>query len=160
MSKKVPVNICPETSARWDMVDVRVISTTHALCGSHAFQHSPSALRRIEVSTVSKIPGFTRISLQEFFTRCCNTSKPLIGAEYTEVFRCLHSQKLRGLRSGDRAGQLTWPPHPIHCSPKVCFRCCLIARRKWGGAPSCMNHMCCRWWRGTCLKNTGKSFTK
>jgi hypothetical protein len=33
-------------------------------------------------------------------------------------------------------------------------------RRKWGGAASCMNHMCRHWWRGTCYKITGKSFTK
>jgi hypothetical protein len=32
-------------------------------------------------------------------------------------------------------------------------------RRKWGGAPSCTNHICCRWWRDTCSKSTGKSFT-
>jgi hypothetical protein len=66
-----------------------------------------SALRRTEVSTLSKIPGFTRLSRQAFFTRCCNTSKSLIGAEVTEVFRCLYGKKSRVLRSGDRAGQLT-----------------------------------------------------
>jgi hypothetical protein len=26
--------------------------------------------------------------------------------------------------------------------------------------PPCMNHICHRWWRGTCCKSTGKSFTK
>jgi hypothetical protein len=40
MSIKVPVYICPETNACWDMGDVHVISTAHALCGSHAFQHN------------------------------------------------------------------------------------------------------------------------
>jgi hypothetical protein len=100
------------------------------------------------VRTLSKIPACTRISWQTFSSRCCNTCKPFIGAEYTKVFRCPHSQKSRGLRSGDRAGQLTGPPRPIHCSPKFWFKCSLIMRRKWYGAPSCMIHMCCRWWRG------------
>jgi hypothetical protein len=119
-----------------------------------------SAFCHTEGPTVSKIPGFTRISWQAFSTRCCNTSKSLIGAEYTKVFRCPHSQESRGLRSRDRAGQLTGPPRHIYCSPKVWFRCYLTVRRKWGGAPSCMNHICCRWWTDTCSKSTGKSFTK
>ena len=34
---------------------------------------------------LSKIPDFTRISWYEFDTRRCNTSKPLIGPEYTKV---------------------------------------------------------------------------
>jgi hypothetical protein len=111
-----------------------------------------SALPRTEVYTLLKIPGFTRISWQAFSTRCCYTSKSSIGVEYTKVFRCPH----RGLRSGDRAGQLTGPPLPIHCSPKVWFRCCLTMPRQWVGAPSCMNRMCCRWWRGTCSKGSGR----
>jgi hypothetical protein len=39
MSKKVPVNICPETIACSDMGDVLVILAGYAICGSHAFQH-------------------------------------------------------------------------------------------------------------------------
>jgi hypothetical protein len=56
-----------------------------------------SALHRTEMRTMSKIPGFTRVFWQTFSTRCCNTSKSLIGAECTAVFRCPHSQKSRGL---------------------------------------------------------------
>jgi hypothetical protein len=62
-----------------------------------------SALRRTEVRTLLKIPGFTRIFWQAFSTRCRNTSKSLIGAEHTKVFRCPQSQKSRWLGSGDRA---------------------------------------------------------
>jgi hypothetical protein len=159
MSKQFPVNTCPETSACWDMGDVRVISKADAVCGSHEFQHN-FQLFITEVGSLSEIPGFTRIFWQPFSTRCCDNPKSLIGAEYTKTFRCPHSQKSRGLRSGDHAGQFTAPPRPIHCSPKVWFRCCLTMLMKWGGAPSCMNLMCCRWWRGTCSKSTGKSFTK
>jgi hypothetical protein len=65
---------------------------------------------------------FHSISRQAFSTRC-NASKSFICAEFTKVFSCLHSQKSRKLRSGDRAGQLAGPPRPIHCSPKVWFRC-------------------------------------
>jgi hypothetical protein len=68
--------------------------------------------------------------------------------------------KIQGLRSRARAAQLTGPRRPLHCSPKVWFRCCLTMWRKCGGAPSCMNQMCCRWWRGTCSNSTGKSFIK
>jgi hypothetical protein len=61
-----------------------------------------------------------------------------IGAEYNKVFRSPLSQKEkkknRGLKSGDRAGQWTGPPRPIHCSPKVWFMCCLTLRRKCVGA--------------------------
>jgi hypothetical protein len=117
-----------------------------------------SALCCTEVCALLKIPGFTRISWQAFCTHCCNTSKSLINAEYTKVFRCLNSQKSRGLRLRDGAGQLTGPPCPIHCPPKVWFRCCLTMWRKWGGVPSCVNHMCW-WWRGTCSKSTGKLCT-
>jgi hypothetical protein len=111
-----------------------------------------AALRRTEVRTLSEIPGFTQISWQTFSTRCCNTSKSLIGAEYTKAFTYPHSKKSIGLRSADRAGQLTAPPRPIHCSPKVWFRWRLTIGRKWDGSPSCMNHTCCRWWRGACSR--------
>jgi hypothetical protein len=69
------------------------------------------------------------------------------------------AKNFRELRSGDHAGQLAGPLHPIRCSPKVWFRCCMTVWRKWGGAPSCMTHMCFHWWRGICSKNTGKAFT-
>jgi hypothetical protein len=35
-----PPAVCPETVARWDMGDVRVISATDTVRGSHAFQHN------------------------------------------------------------------------------------------------------------------------
>jgi hypothetical protein len=117
-------------------------------------------LLHTEMPTLSKIHGFAWLARQALSIHCCNTSKSLSGTEYTKVCRCPHSQKSRGLRSGDNAGQLTGRPWFIHCSPKVQFRCCLAVQRKWDGALSCMNHMCCYWWRGTCSKSTGKSFTK
>jgi hypothetical protein len=117
-----------------------------------------SALRCTEVHNLSNIPAFTRISWRPFSTRCCNISKSQIDAEYTKAFRCSQSQKARGLRSGDCAGQFTAPPRPSHCSVKVWPRCCLTMRRKRGVTPSCVN-MCC-WWRGICSKCTGKSLIK
>jgi hypothetical protein len=88
----------PETNARWDMADARLISMLF-LCISTQLP----TVRHTEARTLPKIPGFTRLSWRGFSTRCCNTSKPLIGSEYTKEFRCPHSQKSRGLRSGDRA---------------------------------------------------------
>jgi hypothetical protein len=70
---------------------------------------------------------------------CSDTSKSLIGAEYTKSFRWPHSHKCRALWSGDCVGQLTGLPRPIHSSQKVWSKCCLTMRRKWGGAPSCMH---------------------
>jgi hypothetical protein len=98
-----------------------------------------SALRRIDVFILSKIFGFTQFSWQAFSTRCCNTANSLIASEFTKDFRCSNSQKSIGLRPGDRAGQVTGPLCPIHCSLKVWFRCCRKMHRKWGDAPSCMN---------------------
>jgi hypothetical protein len=87
-----------------------------------------SALRRTEVRTLSKISGFNRIPWHAFSVPCCSTSKSMIGAEYTKIFTCPHSQSSGGLRSGDRAGQLTWLLRPVQCSPKVWFRFCLTMR--------------------------------
>jgi hypothetical protein len=109
--------------------------------------------------TLLNLPGLTQLYWQTFSTRCCNTSNSLVGAEYTKDFTCPHSQKSRVLRSEDHQDQLIAPPRPLHCSSKVCFRCCLTVRRKWGGVPSFMNHMCC-WWRSTRSKSTGKSLVR
>jgi hypothetical protein len=40
MCNKVTVNLYPESSACWDMDDVRVISAAYALCGYHVLQHN------------------------------------------------------------------------------------------------------------------------
>jgi hypothetical protein len=53
-----------------------------------------SALRHTQVSTLSKTPGFTRISRRAFSARGCNT---LIDVEYTRSIRCPHSHNSRGL---------------------------------------------------------------
>jgi hypothetical protein len=110
--------------------------------------------------TLLKIPRFTWISWQAFSSHCCNSSKTLIGAEYTKVFRCLHRPKARGLRSGDHAGELTRPPCSIHCLSKVWLRCCLKMLGIWISAPSRMILRYCHSWRVTCSKSTGKSFSK
>jgi hypothetical protein len=142
------------------MGNVHVISTADALCGSHAFQHN----FQLFVAQRCEFCWQFLASLESLDRNCPLVAaiplKPLISTEYIKVFRCAHSQESRGLRSGDPAGKLTGPPRPTHCSQKVWFRCGLTMRRKWGGAPSSMNHMCCRWWRGTCSKCTGKSSTK
>jgi hypothetical protein len=63
---------------------------------------------------------------------------------------------MTGIRFSFRAG----PPCLIHFSPKVWFRCFLSMRRKWNDVPSCMNHLCCSWWRCKSSKIAGESFTK
>jgi hypothetical protein len=79
-------------------------------------------LPRTQFCNLSTVLGFTLVPWQAFCTRCCNACKSLIDTEYTEAFRCPHSQTSRGLRSGGHASQLTGPPHPIYCSLKVYFR--------------------------------------
>jgi hypothetical protein len=140
MSKKVPVSICPEISACWYTVKVRLISAADAAYGSRIFQHNFQLFYRGGHSV--EMPGFARISWKTFPTRC-NISKSLIVAECDKVCRCSHSPKSRGLRLENHVGQLTGPPWSIHCSPKVWFRCCLPMRRKyiWVVVPSRMNHM-------------------
>lgn len=51
--------------------------------------------------------------------------KSMIGFEY--------SQKSTGLMSDDSVSQLTGLASPVHCPPKVWFKCSLIVNRKWGG---------------------------
>jgi hypothetical protein len=131
MSKTFPVNIYKKTVSAdmfiWSLQQMLYVVSMH--------------FNTTFISCLPKILGFNRISWQVFSTRCCSTSKSLISAEYTKVFRCPHSQKSKGLLSGDCAGQMTEPLCPIHCSLKVWFRCCLTVQRKWDGAPSCMNYM-------------------
>jgi hypothetical protein len=90
-----------------------------------------SALRRTEVRTLCrKFLGSLESPDSHSLLVAVTPLKSSIGAEYNKIFRCPQSQKSRGLRSGDRAGQLTGSPRPIRCSPKVLFRCCLTMRRK------------------------------
>jgi hypothetical protein len=131
-----------------------------ALCGSHAFQHNfhPFVAQRCVLCRkfLVSLESPDRLS-------------PLVAVIHLSHWSVLNTpkslgvpraKKSRGLRSGDHAGQLTGPPRPIHCSSKAWFGCCLAIRRKWDGAPSCKNRMCCRWWRGTCYKITIRSFSK
>lgn len=67
------------------------------------------------ISTLDAVRG------QAFSALCGNSPTALIGFEYTEVFRRPHSQKSRGLTSGDDTGQLTGTPCRLH----VWFGCCL-----------------------------------
>jgi hypothetical protein len=97
-----------------------------------------------EVRTLSTIPGLNRIFWHAFSIHCCNTSEVIDRRLIHQSFRWSQSQKSRALISGDRVGQLTAPPPPMHCSPKVWFRRCLTVRRKWVSGPSYMNHMSCR----------------
>jgi hypothetical protein len=106
------------------------------------------ALRGTEVRTLSRITGFIRISWWAFSTLCCYTSLSHWSALNTLKSSGVPTAKnSRGLRSGDRVGQLTGTPRPVHGSLKVWFRCCLAMQRNWAGTTSRMNRMCCHWWR-------------
>jgi len=98
-------------------------------------------LRLIEVYAVPNIPRKHQLLVVSI------PLKALIGFEYI--------QKSKGL-SDDSAGQSTRFASP----PKFWFRCCLTVNRKWGGVPSCMNHIGCRWRGGTLSKDKGISLNK
>jgi hypothetical protein len=60
----------------------------------------------------------------------------------------------------EHAGQFTGP-HALSTAHRSSgFRCCLTMRRKFGIDPSCMNRICCQWWRGTYSKSNGKPLKK
>jgi hypothetical protein len=90
----LPVSTLPETSACWNMSDVRVICTADAVMYLPCISTQLSVLSRTDVLT----PGFTRNSWQALSSRCCDTCKSLIGAERTDVFRCPHSQKSTNIK--------------------------------------------------------------
>jgi len=71
----------PNTSVCQDIGGVRVLSTTDALCCSHA------CLNNCQLLVSQKCVFFQKflVSLEFPDTRCCNTSKPSIGPEYTKV---------------------------------------------------------------------------
>jgi hypothetical protein len=104
------------------MVHVLVNSTANALCGSHAFQHNFQLFVAQRCIICRILLLLLESPERHFSTPCCNISMSLTDAEYAEVFRCFRSQKSRGLRSGDRAGQFIGPPRPSHCSPKAWLR--------------------------------------
>jgi hypothetical protein len=71
-----------------------------------------------------------------------------------QSFTYTRNQKYGHLSLGDRAGELTGFPLPVHCSPKVWFRCSeneVVSHRAW---TKCM---CRRWQRG---RGTGKSLIR
>jgi len=51
-----------------------------------------------------------------------------MDSEHNKAFRKTRSQNPRGLRLEDCVGQLTEPPRPSNCLPKVWFVCCLTVR--------------------------------
>jgi hypothetical protein len=53
-----------------------------------------SDLRQTEAGTLLKIPGYAQISSQPFPASCYNTSKSLIGVEYTKASMSFHGQKI------------------------------------------------------------------
>jgi hypothetical protein len=81
--------------------------TADALRGSHTLEHNFQVFFT-EARTLSKIPYVTRISWQAFSPRCSNTSKSLIGDEYTTVFKCLYSQKSRGFEFRGSCTPVDW----------------------------------------------------
>lgn len=116
-----PGSACPNINVCQDIGGGRVFSTTGALCCSHACLHNCLT----EVRILSKIPGFTRISWYAFDTRS-NTSKPLIGPEYTKVLIVSTARYQVNWKQ-----QLAQSVRPIHWLPRVWFRYWQCKKMRW-----------------------------
>jgi hypothetical protein len=99
------------------MSDVHVNSTAHALCGSHAFRHNFQLLVAERCALCRKF--LVSLESHDRHSLLVDTMPPVIDRRRIhQSLRCPHSPKYRGLRSGDRTGQLTGPPRPIRSSQK------------------------------------------
>jgi hypothetical protein len=96
---------------------------------------------------------FHSISWLAFSTRCCNTSLSHWLTLNISKSSGVPQPKIQGFKVRGSYRPVDWASASCHCSPKVWFRCCLTMRRKWAGAPSSMNHMCCSWRGGRVLAN-------
>jgi hypothetical protein len=83
-----------------------VIFTTDAVCGPHANQHHFKHFisQRCAVRQIFLVPLETPDRHSVLVAEI--PVKVLIRIEYTEVFRCSHSQNPRALSSGDGTSQL------------------------------------------------------
>jgi hypothetical protein len=144
----------PETSACWDMCDVRVISTADALSGSYAYHHNFQLVGARKCALCRKF----LVSLQSPDRHCCNTSKYWSAINTQNL--CVLQWNIEKINVRESWEPVVRASASYHCSWRVWLCCCLTMRRKRGGALSCMNHVCYWRWRGTCCKSTGKSFTK
>lgn len=95
------------------------------------------ALARLRIDyTVTLNESFSRTVCAASCTLWINSSMESIVLEYTNSFIVPQTKKSSGKRSGDRAGQATGPPLPIHPG-KFCVSQCRTSLEKCGGAPSC-----------------------
>jgi len=119
VSKNTPVSTCLKSDANWGMADVHLMSTADSVCCFHACQNKYRLFVSLKCILSKIIPHFTRI--------CKELSQlPIYLKEVLktpQVFRFPHSQSSRGLRSGDRAGQLTGVPRAVHSAAYFCFGC-------------------------------------
>jgi hypothetical protein len=118
MSKNSQLTDMP-TLATVEIWEMFLCSLQRMLCAVPLHFNTTFSSSSYRAAHSVKIPGFTRNSRKVFFSCYCNTYKSLMGAEYTEVFRCSKSPNSRGLRSADREDQLTGPPCPLHCSQSL-----------------------------------------
>lgn len=126
-------------------------------CPSITTQSSEQCL--VDCCTCSKIPAFSPI-----------VHKHSIHADATLLHHRLKWHELNfsntpqrmsiRLRSGECEGHGTGPHLPIHCSPKIWFRCCPLWKRKWGGALLFINQIWVYIHRGTSSMSPHVTFCK
>ena len=92
--------------------------------------------------TLSKISGITLI-WSAATTIIVTTSSALCTFDkHINDFMCPQKKKFSGLRSGNRAGQVTGSPHPIHRREYVTTRKCWTSAVMWFCTLLCMKHIC------------------
>jgi hypothetical protein len=88
------------------MGDVHVIAAAGVLCGSLAFQHKFHLFVAQRCEFWRKFLLSLETPDRNSLLVAVNICKSFTSVEHTEVFRCSHSQKWGGLKSGDRASAL------------------------------------------------------
>jgi hypothetical protein len=112
------------------------------------------------VGTLSKIPGFTRISRHAVSISSCNTSKSLIGAECTKAFRCPPQRKIQRIKVRRSCRPVDWAPASYPLFTRSLVQLLSYSTEKIIWYLIMHESHACSWWTGTCSKSTGKSFTK
>jgi hypothetical protein len=143
----IALSTCPNSSVCWNTTDVCVISTADDLLVRMSTQLS--AVDPTRVCLLSKISCFSRISWQSFplqwyFKVICR-----FWLHQSHWWPNIPKFK-RQIRWSCRPSEWAFASYPLFTENSVWVLSDMW--REWGGAPSCMKHVRCRWWKYTSAK--------
>ncbi|GBM74005.1 hypothetical protein AVEN_4999-1 [Araneus ventricosus] len=122
-TNQLPMQVSDEN---WTVVVTKSLRKTHSKCSKWPPRVSLhiSHRRRNDWRTLSKIPGGVFILSAATTILATRSSAESTGISYTKDFMCPQKKKTSGLTSGERGGQATGPPRPIHRERYVAFKKC------------------------------------